>query len=333
MGKGRLHRAQRSRVYYGVGALTLMAALVLAFGAAPGHTQELRAGSTSTTAGSGGAFKFIGDAFCGIVSGPATGAGKKLLEEKSGGRIKAEGLFSLFLFESLNRACKPVVKKATAALQSLFRHEKRPAQQAGTRAEFRASLRDLSAALVAKQLGYRTARDARFITNQLCSDVASGRSPNPTLARYLPNSNIRNLPSLNGLVSLALRCRTPLNARQLNYLSSAIASFAIENTYRRDFEPPVALVFQPRTTDVYSNGAARVVVDWFGFDSQSNVKAYWVWLYQNGWRFIPQKNLVSADSAYAYVWRGTNFRFAIRAQDTAGNMSGWFYGRWWNIPK
>jgi hypothetical protein len=79
--------------------------------------------------------------------------------------------------------------------------------------------------------------------------------------------------------------------------------------------------------------AVRVVVDWFGFDSQSNVKAYWLWIYQNGWRYVSRQNFLSSDSAFAYVWRGPSYRFAIRAEDTAGNISGWFYTKWYYVRK
>jgi hypothetical protein len=155
------------------------------------------------------------------------------------------------------------------------------------------------------------------ITRELCYDVEHWLSPRPTLTKWFVNAKLDSLIPLNGLVAYATTCNPAPTPAQLGYLTSSITSYLTDNTYPRDYTPPVTQFWTP-TEDLLSNGLVRVNIKWTSNDFGGRVTKQVLFIGTNGrWTQLSQ--------AYAYVKPGQTYNLLTRAQDAAGNWSSWAY--------
>ena len=131
------------------------------------------------------------------------------------------------------------------------------------------------------------------------------------------NAKLDSLAALNGLVAYAATCSPAPSALQLGYLASSITSYLTDNTYPRDYTPPITLLWTPTET-LLPSGLVRVDIKWTSFDFGGRVASQALFIGTNGqWTQLPH--------AYAFVKPGQAYNLATRAQDAAGNWSSWAY--------
>lgn len=272
----------------------------------------------------GSGFNLITSAACSAVKGGTAYAVKRLLtsETKSWGAVLGDAVLI-----GVTHYCPAAVKKGAVAVRAIFRHLTQPSQQLSRSSQQLSRSRYL--ALFAAQREQQIARQIFFgnrnpspsyvgrSVDALCSAIRERHSPIPALARFYGNAKLDLLTPLNGVVRLVIR-DCPLNSTQASTLTSAILSRLVRDQFRNiDLYPPIVLMETPTETR-YSDGNAVVQVHYFRFDSGSGVKTCWIWIGYDG--------LWHPDGAATYTLaQGTEFNFAVRCEDNAGNFSPWSF--------
>lgn len=183
-------------------------------------------------------------------------------------KISTTSIYTTGALTSISLLCKPVMKRAVPALARFLRIAPRPTR-APTRSEYASHFGRATASSVSQKLqriGWNyTPATVNTITSELCYVIRQGLSPLSTLRKWFVKGKLDSLAALNGLVAYAATCRPALTAAQLGYLTSSITSYLTDNTFARDYTPPVTLLFTPRES-LLANGLVRVTITWSSFD-------------------------------------------------------------------
>jgi hypothetical protein len=147
--------------------------------------------------------------------------------------------------------------------------------------------------------------------------VRRGFSPRPTLAHWFPNGKLDSLHALDGLVAYAATCTPKLSPLQLGYLTSSITSYLTDNTFARDYTPPVTTLYTPTET-LQPDGLVKVNISWSSFDFGGRVVQQALFIGTNGRWYQLSRGV-------AYVRPGQEYNIATRALDAAGNWSSWVF--------
>ena len=258
--------------------------------------------------------------FCAIVgNNTVQNVGVALLEHFSKRKI-GSSLFTNAVLTSISALCEPLMKRAVPAIARFLGIAPRPTR-ASRRADYTSYFGRATAAGVSEELrriGWnRSPQNVYTITTELCTAVRRGASPVPTLRKWFVNGRLDSLPALNGLVAYAATCRPALSGIQLAYLTNSITSYLSANTVRRDYTPPVTLLYVPTET-LLANGLVRVAIRWSSFDFGGRVAEQALFIGTNSrWYHL--------SSGVAYVRPGQPYNLATRARDAAGNWSAWVF--------
>jgi hypothetical protein len=260
-------------------------------------------------------------AFCSLIgNNKVQAAGVALLGYFLKKKISTTSIYTTAALTSVSVLCKPVMKYAVPAIARFLRLAPRP-KRTPKRSEYFSRFGQASAGSVSQQLqniGWnRSARDVYNMTSDLCTVVRRGVSPRPTLAYWFPNGKLDSLRVLDGLVAYAATCRPRLTPLQLGYLTSSITSYLTDNTYVRDYTPPVTTLYTPTET-LQSDGLVRVNIQWSSFDFGGRVAQQALFIGTNGYWY-------QLSQGVAYVRPGQRYHIATRARDAAGNWSSWVY--------
>lgn len=296
--------------------LGILLVFIVAMGGRGAGSATAQIASPAATSGSG--LRFVDKAICTIVGTASAGdAARRLIQREAGGRFGP--LLADIVIATVTSQCGKIVTRATSTVQTLYRSLTRPKQP--TRAQYLSTFADQSAASIGQQVRINgqppSATYVLSSVQSLCGAIRSQRSPIPTFESYYPRATLSVLGAMNGVAALVIR-RCPLNGAQATFLTSAILGHLTANQYAADRDPPIVLLGVPTETR-YNNGTARVRATWNSFDFSTGVSACFVWIGFNGsWR---------PDSTGVYdLAQGTNFKFAIRCRDGAGNLSSWSIG-------
>jgi hypothetical protein len=292
-------------------------ALALVLGAFAGQAKAAPEGSSAPQTATG----FLDDTFCDLIgNNTVQDAGLALLNYFLKKKISTTSIYTTSALTSVGVLCKPVMTRAAPAIARFLNMSPRP-KKAPTRSEFARSFGQASAESISEQLrriGWsRSPATVRTIVGQLCYDVERGINPRPTLTKWFVNAKLDSLVALNGLVPYAATCNPAPTPLQLGYLTSSITSYLTDNTYPRDYTPPITLLWTPTET-LLSNGLVRVNIKWTSFDFGGRVTRQDLFIWTNNrWTQLSQ--------GYAYVRPGQTYHLATRARDEAGNWSSWAY--------
>jgi hypothetical protein len=265
-------------------------------------------------------------ALCGIANLAASGeAGRRLKNYGSSRGMFGAILADLFL-SSVQVHCEDIVENAGRVLVRMFRDERKPLRQNTTRSTILSLLDVQSAAQIANNVAVRGARvSTAYILNGADETCQAFRNQTPAIsviARYFPGARLELIEPMNGFVRLVI-ARCSLNTYSANFLSGAMLNYLLSNESSKDFEPPTAWVYSATGTR-YTNGTADLQADWLGSDRGSGVKAYAVWMWRDGhwYQLAPS----TTSSGWKITLRqGTQYQWAVRAIDVAGNVSPWSY--------
>lgn len=263
---------------------------------------------------------------CGIANLAASGeAGRRLKKYGSSRGMFGEILADLFL-SSVQVHCEGVVERAGRILIKMFRDERKPASQNTTRSTILELLDVQSAAQIANNVAVGGTRvSTTYILNGADKTCQAFRNQTPAIsviARYFSGARLELIEPMNGFVRLVI-ARCPLNTYGANFLSGAMLNYLLSNESARDLEPPTAWVYSA-TGIRYTNGTSELRSNWLGSDRGSGVRAYAVWMWRDGYWF--QLSSSTTSSAWKITLRqGTQYQWAVRAIDRAGNVSPWSY--------
>jgi hypothetical protein len=212
------------------------------------------------------------------------------------------------------------MKHAAPAIARFLGLAPRP-HRAPKRSEYTASFGRATAAGVSQRLqsiGWNYSPNAVYkITSNLCTVVKQGHNPRPTLAYWFANGKLDSLRALNSLVAYAASCSPALTPLQLGYLTSSITSYLTDNTFPRDYTPPITTLYTPTET-LQANGLVRVGITWSSFDFGGRVAEQALFIGTNGKWYALSRGV-------AFVRPGQLYNLATRARDAAGNWSSWIF--------
>jgi hypothetical protein len=292
-------------------------AVALLLGAIGGSASAATTGASASAASAG----FFGKHFCDLIGNDTVqDAAIALLNNFAKTRISTESIYTNAVLTSVDLFCQPVMDRAVPAVARFLNMAPKPTQ-APTRTDFVTGFGQTTAQTVSDQLGRigwnRPPQTVLTIANDLCTAIEHGWSTRPALVKWFANARLDSLPALNGLVAFVGTCRPAPTPAQLAYLSSSITSYLTDNTYPRDFTPPVTTLFTPRETTL-PDGRIRADLTWSSYDFGGRVihQDLFVWTNSRWYRL---------SSASAYLARGQTYQVATRAEDAAGNWSAWVF--------
>lgn len=255
----------------------------------------------------------------------AGAAGARLKNYGASRGIVGAFLADLFL-SSLKVHCAKAVDGAGRVLARMFRDERKPTRQISSRSTILRLLDDQSAAQIATNVvvGGKPV-STTYVVNGADETCRAFRNQTPAMsviARYFPGAKLSVITPMNGFVRLVIsRCR--LNAHSASFLGGAMVNYLLSNESARDLEAPTAWIHSA-TGIRYTNGTAELKADWVGSDRGSGVRAYAVWMWRDGYWY--QLSPDTASTGWKITLRqGIQYQWAVRAIDSAGNVSPWSY--------
>jgi hypothetical protein len=258
----------------------------------------------------------LGSGFCGIVGNQRVGVAAEAAIER--GRGLYGSLIGAVVVAVVQRGCPQLMTAAAAVVRKIL-VTRRPSLFAdiSTLAAYRQQFAALQAGTIAARLR-TSAAYVRRARDRVCNAFHRAQNTGSVVVDAFANATLAHLSAMHAFVRMVIDSCNGFTKAAANYLTGVVLNLVLDNRFRGDLDPPIALVL---STSGRRTGGGRALVSarFLSFD-RSGVRSCDIELwYAGAWH--PRSGPCTAHSAY--LASGTRYAWAFRALDRAGHRSQW----------